>query len=76
MINHLRRLIWIEDRGWIEENGMIQITKGRSGEMERKEGLAKTAENRVSSAFKFDPRWLNVGMYIPSSVFATDGDRR
>ncbi len=56
MIKHLRRLIWIEDRGWIEENGMIQITKGRSGDVERKEGLAETAESRVSSAFNFDPR--------------------
>jgi hypothetical protein len=54
MIKHLRRSIWIEDRGWIEENGTIQITKDRSGEVERTEGLAKTAENHVFSAFKFD----------------------
>jgi hypothetical protein len=36
----------------IEENSMIQIIEGRIGEVEKKEGLAKTAENRVSRAFE------------------------
>jgi hypothetical protein len=36
----------------IEENSMIQIIEGQIGEVEKTEGLAKTAENRVSMAFE------------------------
>jgi hypothetical protein len=35
----------------IEENSMIQIIEGQIEEVEKTEGLAKNAENRVSMAF-------------------------